>query len=46
MKDKSKRIEQIKLSQESNKEAASAWTRVKNSIKNSKPVANERFKKA
>ena len=45
MKDKSKRIEQMKLSQEANKEAAAAWTRVQNSMKNSKPAANERFKK-
>ena len=45
MKDKSKRVEQIKLSCVNAKEAATVWNRIKNSIKNSKPSSNDRFKR-
>lgn len=45
MKDKSRRLEQMKLNSAADREAAAAWSRVQKSIKNSKPAANERFKR-
>ena len=45
MRDKSKRIEQLKLSREAAREAAAAWNRVQKSINASKPSANDRFRK-
>ena len=46
MKDKSVRIEQIKLACERLKEDSAAWGRVQKSLKASKPAANTRFKRS
>jgi hypothetical protein len=43
MKDKSVRIEQIRLACQRLKEDAVGWGRVQKSIKSSKPVTNDRF---
>ena len=46
MKDKTRRLEQIKISCENNKEAAAAWGRVQKGLKNDKPAHNDnRFKR-
>ena len=45
MKNKARRIEQIKLTLENGREAAAAWGRVQKGLKNDKPVnINNRFK--
>jgi hypothetical protein len=46
MKDKSVRIEQIRLACERLREAAAAWGRVQKGLKASKPAANDRFKRS
>ena len=47
MKDKTKRLEQQKLSLESAREAAAAWGRLQKELKASKPVNNNnRFKRS
>jgi hypothetical protein len=46
MKDKSIRIEQMRLACERLKEDALAWRRVQKNLKASKPANNERFKRS
>ena len=47
MKDKTKRLEQQKLSLECDREAAAAWGRVQKGLKASKPANNDnRFKRS
>ena len=47
MKNKTKRLEQQKLSLESGREAAAAWGRVQKGLKASKPANNDnRFKRS
>ena len=45
MRDKSKRLEQMKLSSAQERAAAAAWKRVQKSLKESKPASNERFRR-
>ena len=45
MKDKSVRVEQIRISRLNDKEAAAAWNRVQKNMKASKPVESNRFRK-
>ena len=46
MKNKARRIEQVKLTLESGREAAAAWGRVQKGLKNDKPANNNnRFKR-
>ena len=46
LKNKARRLEQIKLSRESDREAAAAWGRVQKGLKASKPANNDnRFKR-
>ena len=46
MKDKSVRVEQIRINCVNDKQAAIAWRRVQKSVKDSKPVETNRFRKS